>query len=80
VRSYHLVPTGNSHWREQDPPAVYPPRPVTVLRFDHLEFFAEVSLLDIKLPSRQDAQQAAVIVTLRYMETLPSKTLKWLAR
>jgi SulP family sulfate permease len=80
VRLYHLVPTGDGHWEEQDPPATYPSRAVTVLRFDHLGFFAEVPLLEDLLPSRQGVRQAAVILTLRYMESLPSTTLKWLAR
>ena len=78
VRLYHLVATGDGHWREQDPPATYPSRAVTVLRFDHLDFFAEVPLLEDLLPSRQGVRQAAVILTLRYMESLPSTTLKWL--
>jgi SulP family sulfate permease len=37
-----------------------------------------VPLLEDLLPSRQGVRQAAVILTLRYMESLPSTTLKWL--
>ncbi len=78
VRLYHLVRTDDGHWEEQDAPVTYASHGTTVLRFDNLGFFAEVPLLDGLLPDRQGAQKAVVILTLRYMETLPSTTLKWL--
>ncbi|MGD9330309.1 MAG: STAS domain-containing protein, partial [Desulfobacterales bacterium] len=79
VHLFQLVATDDGHWEEQNPPAAYPSQQITVLRFDHLDFFAEVPLLEDLLPSRQGVRQAAVILTLRYMESLPSTTLKWLA-
>ena len=47
---------------------------------DNLSFFAEVPLLDSLMPSKEGTRRAVVVLTLRYMETLPSTTLKWLAR
>ncbi|MBL0715134.1 MAG: SulP family inorganic anion transporter [Desulfosarcina sp.] len=78
VRLYHLVRNEDGHFEERDVPKAYPANQITVLRFDNLSFFAEVPLLDGLLPDRQGAKNAAVILTLRYMETLPSTTLKWL--
>jgi len=78
VRLYHLMRTEDGRWEEQDAPETYPSHAVTVLRFDNLDFFAEVPLLDGLLPDRKGVKNAAVILTLRYMETLPSTTLKWL--
>jgi SulP family sulfate permease len=80
VRLYHLVPTDDGHWEEKDAPKTYPSNKTTVLRFDNLSFFAEVPLLDGLLPGKEGVKNAVVILTLRYMETLPSTTLKWLAR
>ena len=80
VRLYQLVPAGNGQWAEEDPPEAYPSNEITVLQFDHMEFFAEVPLLENLLPKRQGANKAAVILIMRYMETLPSTTLKSIAR
>ena len=80
VRLVHLVRTETGRYEESDVPETYPSGKVTVLRFDHLEFFAEVPLLDSLLPDTGGVRNAAVILTLRYIETLPSTTLKWLAR
>ncbi len=80
VRLYQLVSAGDGQWAEQDPPETYPSNEITVLQFDHMEFFAEVPLLEGLLPNRQGARQAAVILIMRYIETLPSTTLKSIAR
>jgi SulP family sulfate permease len=80
VRLVHLVRTETGRYEESDVPETYPSGKVTVLRFDHLEFFAEVPLLDSLLPDTGGVRNAAVILALRYIETLPSTTLKWLVR
>ena len=80
VRLYQLVSVGNGQWAEEDPPETYPSHAVTVLRFDHMDFFAEVPLLEDLLPSRKGVNQAVVICILRYIETLPSTTLKSIVR
>ena len=80
VRLIHLVRNEAGHYEEGDAPETYPSGKVTVLRFDHLQFFAEVPLLDSMLPDNRGVKNAVVILTLRYIETLPSTTLKWLAR
>ena len=80
VRLYQLVSVGNGQWAEEDPPETYPSHAITVLRFDHMEFFAEVPLLEDLLPSRKGVNQAVVILILRYIETLPSTTLKSIVR
>lgn len=80
VRLIHLVRTETGQYEERDVPETYPPGKVTLLRFDHLQFFAEVPLLDSLLPHKRGVKNAVVILTLLYIETLPSTTLKWLAR
>jgi len=80
VRLIHLVRTETGQYEERDVPESYPSGKVTVLRFDHLQFFAEVPLLDSLLPHKRGVKNAVVILTLLYIETLPSTTLKWLAR
>lgn len=80
VRLIHMVRNEAGHYEEGDAPETYPSGKVTVLRFDHLQFFAEVPLLDSMLPDNRGVKNAVVILTLRYIETLPSTTLKWLAR
>jgi SulP family sulfate permease len=80
VRLIRLVRNEAGHYEEGDAPETYPSGKVTVLRFDHLQFFAEVPLLDSMLPDNRGVKNAVVILTLRYIETLPSTTLKWLAR
>jgi SulP family sulfate permease len=80
VRLIHLVRTESGHYEEGDAPETYPSGEVTVLRFDHLQFFAEVPLLESLLPDNRGVKNSVVILTLRYIETLPSTTLKWLAR
>jgi SulP family sulfate permease len=80
VRLFQITRTEDGHWKETPPPEVFPSDQVTVLRFDNLSFFAEVPLLDSLLPGKEGTRRAVVVLTLRYIETLPSTTLKWLAR
>lgn len=80
VRLFRITRTEDGHWEETPPPEVFPSGQVTVLRFDNLSFFAEVPLLDSLLPGKEGTRRAVVVLTLRYIETLPSTTLKWLAR
>ena len=80
VRLFQITPTGDGHWKETPPPEVFPSDQVTVLRFDNLSFFAEVPLLDGLLPRKEGTRRAVIVLTLRYIETVPSTTLKWLAR
>jgi len=80
VRLAHLVRTESGRYEEGDAPETYPSGKVTILYFDHMEFFAEVPLLDSLLPDQRGVKNAVVILALRFIETLPSTTLKWLAR
>jgi SulP family sulfate permease len=80
VRLFQITRTEDGHWKETPPPEVFQSDQVTVLRFDNLSFFAEVPLLDSLLPRKEGTRRAVVVLTLRYIETLPSTTLKWLAR
>ncbi|MDJ0883562.1 MAG: SulP family inorganic anion transporter [Desulfobacterales bacterium] len=80
VRLYQLIPAGDGQWAEEDPPQTYRSNEITVLQFDHMEFFAEVPLLEDMLPKRQGVNKAAVILIMRYIESLPSTTLKSMAR
>ena len=79
VRLLQVERTADGRWQESDPPETIASNQVTVLRFDNLSFFAEVPLLDSLLPRKEEACRAVVVLTLRYIETLPSTTLKWLA-
>ena len=80
VRLFQVKRTDDGRWQESEPPETIASDQVTVLRFDNLSFFAEVPLLDSLLPRKEAARRAVVVLTLRYMETLPSTTLKWLVR
>ena len=80
VRILQITRTKDGHWKETPPAEVFPSGQVTLLRFDNLSFFAEVPLLDSLMPSKEGTRRAVVVLTLRYMEALPSTTLKWLAR
>ena len=58
VRLIHMVRNEAGHYEEGDAPETYPSGKVTVLRFDHLQFFAEVPLLDSMLPDNRGVKNA----------------------
>lgn len=80
VRLIHLVRNESGRYEESDVPETYPSGKITILHFDHMEFFAEVPMLESLLPDERGVKNAVVILALRFIETLPSTTLKGLAR
>jgi SulP family sulfate permease len=80
LRVYQLTRNDDGRYEEDEVPDVYPSGKVTVLHFNDLRFYAEVPRLNSLLPENKGVKNAVVILMLRYMETLPSGALKWLAR
>ena len=80
VRLTNLVRNESGRFEESDVPETYPSGQVTILHFDHMEFFAELPVLESLLPDHRGVKKAVVIIALRFIETLPNTTLKGLAR
>jgi SulP family sulfate permease len=80
VRVLHLVRREDGEFETVEAPEVYPSDQATAVVFEGNEFFAEVPLFDDLLPSRQNVKNAAIILRLRYQESVSSTALKWLQR
>ena len=75
-----MVPTAltrqdDGHWRIVEVPQELPSRAVTVLDYEGVGFFAELSRLQEAWPDQQHAEHAVVIVHVRALPDVPSSTL-----
>jgi SulP family sulfate permease len=67
-------------WSTTEPPARLPPGEVTVLAYDGTSFFAELPLLEARLPDPQGADGAVLVLSLRAAPDVPSSTIVKLLR
>ena len=75
ARLQALTREDDGHWRIIDVPAQVPSREVTVLHYEGVSFFAELSRLEEAWPEQAETRHAAVIVHLRALPDVPSSTL-----
>jgi SulP family sulfate permease len=80
VQVRQVARNDDGRYEERDMPDTYPSNQATILNIGGFEFFAEVPLLEDELPSKQDVQNAVVIVRLRGLEHIGSTGLKSLQR
>ena len=76
-----LVPSGDGGWRITDPPSTIASDRTTVLHYVGGGFFAEVNRLEEEWPDAGAASHAAVVLSMREADGIPSATfLKALER
>ncbi|MEU6846203.1 SulP family inorganic anion transporter [Streptomyces sp. NPDC046716] len=64
-----------SDWLTGEPPAKLTPGEITVLHYDGVSFFAEMSRIEAMLPRSDDARGAVLILVMRGVPDVPSSTV-----
>ena len=80
VQIRQLIRNDAGHYEERDVPPAYPSHQVTALTLGGHAFFAEVPLLQERLPQKHDLENAVIIFWVRGREQVSSTGLKWLQR
>jgi SulP family sulfate permease len=80
VRLHEVVHLDDGGWEVREAPGELRPNQVTVLVVQGLDFFAEVPVLEDKMPEARGVTNAVVILILRDMSRITSTGIRWLER
>jgi SulP family sulfate permease len=75
-----LVPAGEGHFAEEEPPERLPDGEVTIIDIYGSVFYADTEAIDAKLPEVRGAQRAVLVVRLRGRGELGSSAIALLRR
>ncbi len=80
VRIQEVARRDDGGWEVREVPQTLPSNQVMVLTLEGLDFFAEVPILEDKMPTARDANHTVVILIIRDMRSLTSTAIGWLER
>ncbi len=80
VRLQEAVHLDDGGWEMRDAPAELKPNQITVFVIQGLDFFAEVPVLEDKMPPARGVVNAVVILIIRGITSITSTGIRWLER
>ncbi len=80
VRLQEAVHLDDGGWELRDAPSALKPNQVTVFVVQGLDFFAEVPILEDKMPPVRGVVNAVIILIIRDMSSITSTGIRWVER